>query len=305
MRIVILLIAFLSTTLQADAQLLKRIIDRTADKIEDAAADKAAELIADQVTRAMNRKIDEVYGDWVREAAKQDSADRVARGDTVDWERAGNNMAKFLKGMNSEAKLRDVYSFDFYMQMEMKSKKLDRTSNYYFNTESPMILVEDQAEEGKRYIIVDMENDATLMLGEDDKGNKHGQALPNMAGIIKATKNDDYEITSFKKGKDTKTIAGYKCLAYHGESKEYDYTYYIANDLPVPDMQKMRSYVAKFNPYVDNEAFSEITGWPMQTIMNGKKKKNEDMTITVLEVGKKSLSINKSDYSFDGNMGQY
>ncbi len=303
MRIIILLIAFLSTTLQADAQLLKRIIDRTADKIEDAAADKAAEIIADQVTRAMNKKIDEVYGDWVREAAKQDSADRVARGDTVDWERAGNNMMKFLNGMNSAAVMRDQYSFDFYMQMTMESKKYNRTSNYYFNTQNPMILIEDEADEGSRYVIVDMENDATLMLTTDKKGKKYGQALPNMSGLIKAANNEELDVISIKKGKDSKTIAGYKCQAYIGDSKEYTYTYYITEDLPIPNLEKMRFYSAKFNPSINNDAFKDMKGWPMQTIMEGKKKKNDDITVTVKEVSKKSLTIDRSDYTFDGSVG--
>ena len=304
MRILLLLVSILLSQ-SLDAQILKRIIDRASDKIEDAAAEKAAEIIADQVTRAMNKKVDEVYGDWVREAAKQDSIERVNSGDTVDWERAGSNMMDFLKGMNNAADLRDQYEFNLYMAMEMESEEEKSISNFHFNTESPMIMVENPTENGKNFIIIDLVNDATLMLMEDEDGKKRGQALPNMSGLVRATQSEEFEVKSIKKGSGKKTIAGYSCQEYKGDSKDYLYTYYVTKDLPIPDFDEMRDYMKRFNPYINNEEFDKIEGWPMQTIMRGKKKSKQDVTTTVMEVSDKKISIDRSDYSFDGSYADY
>ena len=301
----LILFCMLAISTVAHTQILKRILD----KVEDAAEEKAAEIIADQITRALNKKADEVYGDWVREAARQDSLDRVASGDTVDWEQAGSNMMDFLNGMNKAADIREVYEFDMHMVMEMESEALEENSvsDYYFNSSAPLFMFEMEDEGSTRQIILDIEKDVTLMLTTDSKGKKVGQALPNMSGLVSSMNRHEPEADylTIKKGKGTKKIAGYNCERYIGENRDYELEYWVTDELPLDYMDQLKTYFASYYPDKNYKDLEEINGYPMQTIMTGKKKSKDDMTMTVKEVSKKSVSIQKADYSFDGSGVEY
>lgn len=266
-----------------------------AKKVQDKTEQKVEEKIVDETMKAI---------DAAFETKDADSASQ------------GNDMGLFLNkmGISSDpVPIQDIYAFNQKIHMSFNSfdKNGEKTDEgemiTYLNTNTKCIAYEvvsgDMAQAGQNRFIVDAENGAIILLGEEDN-EKKGLVYGMNAYLEHSDPMDEEEDLDLSDSPEnflanphvsktgrTKTIAGYKCDEYTYKDESVEASYWITNDLKL----NSRDY---FSTLVKTSLAAQGMAWGyMLEATSVNKDSGERSTMKVLEVDTESISkLSLKDY---------
>ncbi len=283
--------------------LLNRVIKQSKRKIEQKASDliveKASEAIANKVYASMEDAFDKMLAD----AIKGDSAYQANQNDSVAI-KYGQLANTWMERMNQAAEVPETYSFTHRLEIETKDRTDVSHFIMYLHKDQPIFGMEQEEDGGTRIILMDLENDVTVMYSDDEEGKK-AQAIPNLlalGGSLARTQMDsmaqDFKLT---RTGQSKTILGYHSEEYHGESDEYETTFYLTKDLEVDWRDAFGGMMEKFSGTHYREQMEEMSGFMLESKSQSKKKKKDVSTWETKKVERKEFSIINAEYQF-GNL---
>jgi hypothetical protein len=231
-------------------------------------------------------------------------------------------MQGIMKGLGVSGEpvpIADSYSFDNRIQMHLESydKNGLKTSEgeffTYFNpkTESMayQVVSGDMAKSGQGLFIIDTENEATIILGDED-GKKTGivygmNSFLQSLGENPVDEETDLSETSemyladphVTKTGNTKTIAGYKCEEYKYDDDETESDIWITKDLNMNTQDF-------FGTIFKTSLYSHGMGWGYLMEANSlDKNTNERSILKITKVDTNSnVRFSMSDYQIT-NLG--
>ncbi len=192
------------------------------------------------------------------------------------------------------AEIPDTYDFDWSYVVKMETQQGDMLLNYFLKKDAPYFGF--KLPDNDMYMVMDPSRDMNVMYMKSEKNNMvMASKMPEISPEDIAESQDEADKFSFKKI-DNKTIMGYDCSGYQGENEDMVLTFYVTTkpDISFGDFYKFdKTKLPKgFNP----NWIADGNGIMMQMIMEGKKNKKDNATMTCIALEKKSLTINKSDY---------
>lgn len=266
------------------------------DKLEDKVEDKLIEELSEEIARRAFRPIDDAMDDMLRSTYEGEN------GGEVDWNKAGQDYANFLSGLNEAANVPASYEFNIEMEIEMKDgEKEKHTAIYYFSGQKSIMGIKQLDGDTENLMVIDSENDV-LILYTEENGKKKAQAVPSamkMAGNILKMNQEEMKMPEYeveKTGK-TKKYAGYKCDEYKLKSQEDEIKMYVAGEFPVSFKTTFGELSKNFLPENYNKSFAQIEdGMVMFSQYKDKENKKYNSTFEVKKVNEKSTVINNSEY---------
>jgi hypothetical protein len=285
-----------------DAQILKGILKEGKKKakreVENMIVRKASDMIAAEITKSLEGAIDNMFKQW------QDSI-RLNSEDTLDYEGARNAYFAFLTNMNESVDLPKSYAFDLTLVTETSED--NREALMHFSEEQAVFGIGQEENGDKMLIVLDLERDATILYQENRKGEKTAQVLPSLrAFAAMGTSNTEFKQVTIEKTGGSKTVAGYSCEEFQGESEDIRFTYYVAQDLDIEWNNSYGALIEQVAPSVYEEQIEKVNGMILESITTEKmknKKKEKPVVWTTVEVIKELTQISQADYTFSG-LGQ-
>ncbi|MBN2635772.1 MAG: DUF4412 domain-containing protein [Prolixibacteraceae bacterium] len=306
LTIVVLLVLFETSFAQ---NILRSIRDRAQDKIED--------RIENRVEKEADKAIDEQLDKAEESIFGNDSA-RIPSADENNQRMA--NMLQGL-GINGEpVPHNEQYNFNKLVQMHFESfdAKGEKTSTGEFithlNDQSKHVAYEfvsgDMAEQSQGIFIIDAENNATIILSEEDGeknaiiygfGAMFSNANPEDLGDIDLSETPETYLANPNVSKTgrTKTIAGYKCSEYTYKDEETDATYWITEDMKM-NTQDFFSALFKTNMYSHGMGWGYMMEGTSVDLETGEK---SIMEVTNIDTNSKK-SFNLTEYKVT-NIGNF
>jgi hypothetical protein len=228
----IIAITFLSlTTIDASAQVLKRLQQKATDAVERKVEQKVDEKIEQLADRLVNNSFDAIFGEM------EPNADGTPRKLPFTF---GGNVAK-----------EDVYTFNTVITMEIETIKANGSSDN--KAEMIMHLNDNAMYTGTRitsdemrksnsdvFIIYDFKNESMLML-MDSEGSKMSMGYKWTEALAAIEEEsgandvnwDETEIWNGYKKIGTRTIAGYTCDGYEFEDDSASMQIWVSRDIGV------------------------------------------------------------------------
>ncbi|NOR76084.1 MAG: DUF4412 domain-containing protein [Draconibacterium sp.] len=242
------------------------------------------------------------------------------KGDSPSEELDINNILKGFGLTTNPVPTADVYTFDHLIQMHLEN--FDKRGNKsdenefitHFNPKTKSMAYQslsNDSESGEGLFIIDTENEATIILTEDD-GEKAG-IVYGMGGYFESI-GEDYDVDNLdisetpetylanpnvKKTGRTKTIAGYKC-----EEFIYDDEYTKSNIWITKDMKlNTKDFMSTL---FKTSMASHGMGWGyMMEATSVNKESGEKSVMTVTKVDNNSnVKFRMSDYKIT-NLGSF
>jgi len=207
----------------------------------------------------------------------------------------------------SKVELPDSYDFDYVYKLKMTHKKGDAQLDYYLKEDAeyfgfdPSAMTEDNSG-AKMFMVMDNKRGVNAMFMEM-MGKKIVQKS-NLKGSDFVSDDMASEFTF--KAIGSKTILGYECEGFQGESDEAKVTVYITDDVPLSFNQiwgaDKKNMPKGFHPAL-MEKYAE-SGLMMQMVYVDKKKDKNNMTMECVGLDETDFSINASAYgSMMGALG--
>ena len=295
-KLVLLLIAglLLSTYNDCQAQrLLKNIANKAKNKIERKVEEKAEEKVDEKIDEEIDKRLDEAFDD-------ADSA-TVKSQEERDNERAMKIMQRM--GMSSTpVNVEDSYSFSSNIKMEVesyKNGKLEDKShiNSFFNTSDDVFGYEftdaESSQDKKGFFIMDKNNNATIILSDDNgekKGIVTGVDMDQLSNYTQEEmENDsDSEPADFSRAHKTgrtKSILGHTCEEYIYKDEYDESTVWISKDKDL----KMGGL---FSSVYNNS--SVLAGYPGGIIMEAESKDLNTNETSIMKVTEINDNIHKT-----------
>ena len=107
-----------------------------------------------------------------------------------------------------------------------------------------------------------------------------------------------YNSLSFGKTGNTKTIVGYDCEEYVGDTPDYQYTTFITQDADIGFGDIFSMDNARMPRGLDPELIRASEGLLMEMVMVDKDKEKNNMTMTCTKLEPISLVLDNDDYEF-------
>ena len=270
-RIFITLIIGLLCISTVDAQILRDIRRQATRNIERRMQQKAVEVISDEIARRAYQPIEQALDSMLR-ASFRDSLDN---GEEVDWEKAGEAYANFLRGMNAAVDLPERFTFDLAMTIESTDEK-GKTNEMimHYSKDKPILGIENfESENENQFMVIDMEQDLIVLYTTDKKGNKSAQAIPSMLGLMggMASSTIDDEDYKIERTGATKSILGYSTRLYQSTTDDEYVESYIAENFPVSWQNSFGPYLEKFAPHTYSETANAYNGMVLESTTTSKK----------------------------------
>ncbi|MBT3385756.1 MAG: DUF4412 domain-containing protein [Prolixibacteraceae bacterium] len=308
-------IAFLSVVLIQPVQgqkLLNKLKQRVEKKLDEKAKEKAEE------------KIDEKIDEELDKASQNEKEEPADENDNSGEEKMQQKMQGLLKGLglNSEpVPIEDSYQFDHLIQMHIESfdsggsKTSEGEFITHFNPKTKSMAYQvvsgDMAQKGQGMFIIDVENQATLILGEE-KGEKTGIVYGMNSffeSMGEAYEEDDFDFDESpdtylanpnvsKTGK-TKNIAGYKCEEYVYKDENGTAHYWITKDLKISSQDY-------FSTIFKTSSYSSGMGWGYMmeaTSIDNESGEKSMMSVTKVDTNS-NVQFSIGDYQIT-NLGSF
>lgn len=246
----------------------QRLLKKLQEKVQEKVEEKVEERTERKVDEAIDKQLDQVEESLENknEGAAESSAAKADR----DKQRE-QRMQNIMKGMGMSGDpvpVADSYIFDHLVEMHIETfnKKGEKESEGQFithlnpNTKSMAyeVVSGDLSQPGQGTFIIDAENGATIVLGEEN-GEKTG--IVYGMGAFFSSIGETYEETepaetpevflanpNVNKTGRTKTIAGYKCEEYKYNDEESESEIWITTDMKM-NTQDFFSTLFKTNLY--------------------------------------------------------
>jgi hypothetical protein len=246
----------------------QRLLRKLQEKVQEKVEEKVEERAEKKVDEAIDKKLDEIEESLENE--KEEGSESTTSGADRDRQRE-QRMQNILKGIGMSGEpvpVADNYEFSNLVEMHVESfnKKGEKESEGQFITHlnpgtksmAYEVVSGDISEPGKGTFIIDAENGATIILGEEN-GEKTGIVYGMGAffsSIGETIEEEELEETpetfllnpNIKKTGRTKTIAGYKCEEYKYNDEESESEIWITKDMKM-NTQDFFSALFKTNLY--------------------------------------------------------
>ena len=283
------------------AQILGNILGEATRKINRKVEEKLVQVISDEIVRRAFKPIDRTMDSLMR----QQFQDSLGQTEKVDWDKWGEAYADYLKNMNTSVDLPETYEFNVVQKVESThNKEKTQITLYYSESEGVFGIETEEKKEGKNIVVLDVKKDAAVMYTIDNKGQKSGQVVANFFKMTSAFANSaavseaqDNDLKISATGK-TKTIAGYKCQEYKGESSDENITLYLTQEFPVSKDKSMEAFFMKFAPeaYNKNNSYKALNGVMLEYENISKTKKSDTSQWITQSVKKEKFVLNNKDY---------
>lgn len=279
-----------------EGQILRKIRNQTIRKVEERMEQKAVEVISEELARRAYQPVEKAMDSLLR-ASFRDSLDN---GEEVDWEKAGEAYANFLKGMNEAADLPETFSFDISMDIEMvdyDGKKSEMVMHY--SKDKAIFGIENfEKDTDHQLVVIDMDKDLIVLYSTDKKGRKSAQAIPSMMGMMSglAAEQVEDETYTIDRTNKTKTILGYSARLFNSSTEEEYIESYVAEDFPISWQDNFGSYLEKFAPSAFAEASDAYQGMVLESTSTSKKNSDKKSTWKTTAINHDQLVIVNADY---------
>ena len=300
---------FLFISLNANAQLGKRIKERirenTERKVEDKIVNKAGEK-TDQALDSLFKKRKRPGG--VSAEKKTTGGSSTSNGNT-----SGNTSTpqSFDFGGLMNATYESSYTLDMEFKIEMKSqekpKKKVETAHMdmYYGKDCYMMYFKDEKEKESTKALMDLKNNTSIVLNDQDMS---GVAISMDFMSDKMTETfENYQDSvpedanyPFSKTGRTKTIAGYQCEEYIIETDEMKMNTWYTDDITVEMYQNLDQYpmFGSFSSAITYGSQGKLQGTMMECHMVEKTDDKGTFDYLVKEVNLTTTTLNMSDYTF-------
>jgi len=282
----VFILAFLFINQSMDAQRFGKILkdagrnvrDGVTTKVADRVADKLADKLADVIVDKFSARLDSVL-----EAAYE--SDTTGRDSSVSY-------AEFLNNMDQSEKVSDTYTFDLSTKQTITEPngKESFSTNYYtkdgsllgIHTDEVLVVLDSK---NKLFVTYNMEDKSAFAFG--DSFMKFGSSLISDDFI------PNYELQS---SSGSKSILGYDCSLYVGDSHDATYEMYVANGFPI---SMENAYDAIGETFLDERWDDSMKELPGLVLESKAIEENGDVIHSlVTEIDKSSFSVSKSDFKF-------
>ncbi len=301
----LLIISFTFCTLEAQAQLLRKLKNAAEAGVSRAVEKTVEKQVQKATERQLEKAFENLYGD----------TDSTRTGGT---DGAKYDFSKIMGSINMNVETEDEYNFSGVAIMEIisidaKGKSSDPVRfNSLLSQEADYYGIEftdeKQSENEKSVIIFDQKNNATVMLMENEEERSSmafdldWDGMMEGMNVAKEEKQDEAEIEDFKfeKSGKTKDILGYTCDEYVVVSDEVEGNYWVSQS----EIDGFSSFWGKNNPFVSKKLKNENTSYfeqlPEGNILEMDFLSKEDQSRTQM----KMIEIDQNNSSsFD--MGSY
>ncbi len=298
----------------SQAQLLNRLKEKAQKKLEQNVEERAEKKMDEKIDESLDKVEESLEGD----SEKVNSSSTAESSDVKMQQR----MQGLLQGMGMSGEpvpVADNYKFDYKIQMHVESYngKGKQKSNGEFithlNPETKSMAYEfisgDMAKDGQGKFIIDAENDAMIILSENN-GEKTGIVYgigSFMQSVGETYTKQELEDSpenflanpNVKKTGRTKTIAGYKCEEFECTDEDTKSNIWITKDLKM-NSQDFFSTLFKTNLY------SHGMGWGyMMEATTEELKSGDKTTMQVTDVDDNSnVTLSLSNYQIT-NLGSF
>lgn len=192
------------------------------------------------------------------------------------------------------AEIPAVYDFDWSYMVKMETREGDMTLNYFLKKDAPYFGF--KLPDNDMYMVLDPSRNLNVMYMKSEGNNMvMATKIPEISpGDITEEKAQEDEF-SFKQI-ENKTIMGYDCSGYQGENQDMVLTFYVTTKPDISFGDFYKSDKTNLPKDFDPKWIEDGNGIMMQMIMEGKKNKKDNVTMTCIGLEKKPITIRKSDY---------
>jgi hypothetical protein len=299
--------------------LMKGLKIKAQEKIEERVEQRANEKIDREIDKQLDNVEDELFKKEKEEEEKDNNGNSDSNGNNNSDERLTSMMKRMGVG-GAPVPIKDGYSFNSLVQMNIESfdgtgKKISEGEFItHLSSNSKSMAYEfisgDMAEPGMGMIIVDAENNATIILSEE-KGQKTA-LVTGLGTVFESLKEENIEELDLTETPETylanpnvsktgrsKTIAGFKCEEYKYTDENSVSNYWITQDIKM-NTKDFFSTLFKTSLYTHGMAWGYMMEATTVNTVNGEKS-----SMTVTKVNKNSnRKISMSDYKIT-NLGSF
>lgn len=294
--------------------LMKGIKNKAQEKIEQRVEQRANEKIDNEIDKQLDKAEEAIFTE-----DENNDGNTVSKGKNNNDERIMSMMKRMGVG-GEPVPIADSYNFNNLVQMHIESfdgsgKKISEGEFItHLSSNSKSMAYEfisgDMAEPGMGMIIVDAENNATIILN-DEKGQKTA-LVTGLGTVFESLSEEDIEELDLTETPETylanpnvsktgrtKTIAGFKCEEYKYTDENNVSNYWITQDIKM-NTKDFFSTLFKTSLYSHGMAW----GYMMEaTTVNNVDGEKSSMTVTRVDKNT-NRKISMSDYQIT-NLGSF
>jgi len=242
----------------------------------------------------------DAFDQMLADAQHSDSIYRANYGDSI-YLKSGEIAATWMARMNDVVDLPE--SYQFATRMDVKVIQQDDEQDMILYLGDGIFGIESAEGDDKHFILMDAERDAVVLYMEDKNGKCSAQAIPNTFSTVAAiassqsAEEDASDFSIYKSGK-SKKVAGYNCQEYLAADSEYNYEFYMSNEVNVDWRKSFFGVIEKFGNYKTYEDISRLDGMVLESHTYSKKDKKDKTSWITQRIDKTDLKIINGDCEF-------
>ncbi|QDH79658.1 DUF4412 domain-containing protein [Echinicola soli] len=281
------------------AQFLKKLKKAAQEGVENAVERRVSNEVENAARKQTDKYLEQIFGP------------------SSDYEGGDYDYSKVMSSIDMNAATEDSYHFTGYTDMEItgtdeKGKAIEPVTFRSFlsgNTDFWGIEMENQDKEAEKTVMIfDHKNNASVLLMENEKGEKNYMAYgmdwtkmmentgdKEMDSINNEINSEEFNIT---KTGNTKNILGYLCEEYHSENEDYVADYWVSTE----PIEGYASYWSKNNFLFSKKVKQKYQGYydqlPDGDVLEIHYASREDKSITHMTITEINTT-EKSDFEMD------
>lgn len=278
--LIILALLFVQNSTQA--QKIGNILKKASKGIEVGVTDILADKLTDKIVEVALKKIDARLDSILQDAYESDTTGTNSSATYAD----------FLGNMDESDKVGEAYRFDLSTKMKVVDHKGNESyMTHYFSNDGKRFGMESES----MFVVLDAEQKLMVTYNLEEKtAFAFGERLMKYSShLIPDNMIPNYSIEA---SADTKSILGYNCKKYIGESSDGNYEVYVTNDFPISAQDAYGVIGETFMDKRFNESFEDVKGFALESIYteeNGQKTHS-----TAVNIDKTGFTINNSEFQF-------
>ena len=257
----------LFVSLSAEAQFFKKLTKKVEQKVEDAVVKNVSDKAASTADEKLNKL----------------------------WETSleGTSLPVGGKMVDPEV-VPDTYSFGWEYRLKMRTAEAEQEIVYLLEENAPYVgLRLPQADQ--LVTVLDKENRLSVLYLSSE--GKSYMTAARFSDVSSTTANDQ-EVMDMKFEKvGAKTIEGYHCQGYRGETEDAVVTFFLTDEVGISFQEVFKANPQSRPESFDPEWIRDGTGLLMELEMKSKEDPSENMILRCSGLEQKDFIINKSEYN--------
>ncbi len=295
-QVLLTLLIISAISIDADAQLLKRLKNKAKDRIKEKIDRKIDKKLEETANKMVDKTWVSVFGEEPESNAK------------------GSSPRTLPFTLNSNVKTESEYSFNRYSEMEIISTGENGEEpgptimKMYFNSDGEYSGTSFENEESQEkqeevFLVYDYKNEAMVMLmnSEDGKASfAYDWAQSDMSAYETEGEDNDHDGYSGYEEIGTKTILGYECKGYKSEDDYSSTEFWITKETD-SSYQKMMNANASTKYFQGRTMMLNSTATVMEMV-SVNKETNEKIVMKMMKLDEKArLHFSMNDYPTIGS----